>query len=445
MSSRVGLPIWQRLTITCVTVALIAVAIVAALSAALAERYIDVLVHQRQDDLTHSLLTAAKSTYATGKPGWFDADLRPALNLAAQSGTDVAVLDNRGDVVASTFADPAGAPGTQHQPIVQGSRTIGTLYIRFNGHGLVQSADDLRRSLLYAELFSAAIAALVAVAAAVVVSRRVSTPVHQLTAAAGAMSRGNRGVRLGEMPGAPSDLQELATTFDGMADTLARQEQLRRDLVADVAHELRTPVAVLQANCEALLDGVVAHTPEQTASLHEETVRLASMVEDLQALASAEAAALQLSHTRCDLGEIVGAATNAMSLHAQAVDVTLTRELEPVPIDGDCVRIHQVTTNLLSNALKFTPPGGSVHVRVCVQGDQGLLVVSDTGIGIAPEDLPHVRSRFWRSPAHTSTPGTGIGLAIVSELVAAHGGTLDIASHPGAGTRVTVSLPLPEG
>ena len=137
------------------------------------------------------------------------------------------------------------------------------------------------------------------------------------------MSSGNRQARVGPVPGAPAELRDLAVTFDQMADTLGAQEQLRRNLVADVAHELRTPVAVLQANTEALLDGIVPHTPEQTAALHEEVLRLGRMVDDLQTLAAAEAAALQLSLKPCDLAVIAAAAADDWEASFAAAGVAL--------------------------------------------------------------------------------------------------------------------------
>jgi two-component system, OmpR family, sensor histidine kinase BaeS len=439
-------PIWLRLTLTYVGVALLAVLILAAITAVFSERYVNVLVNERRDDLTRSLLVDAASTYNTGQPGWSDVDLRPALDLAARSGTDVAVVDNDGAVVAATFTDPRHAPDTQHEPILVRGQQVGALYVKFNGRGLVESADNLRRSLLHADVAAAGVAAVLALIAAAIVARRLSAPVRSLTAAAGAMSRGNRQVRVGELVRAPAELNELATTFDRMAATLSREEQLRRDLVADVAHELRTPVAVLQANCEALLDGLVPHTPAQTASLHEEVLRLAGMVDDLQTLASAEAAALHLVRESCDLATVAEMATDAMQVKANAAGVHLTRDFTPSVIEGDPTRLHQIVTNLLSNAVKFTPAGGTVHVNVTRNTKTARLVVADTGKGIAADQLPHVFERFWRGQQATeateATEGTGIGLSIVAELVAAHDGDVSVDSHPGEGTTVTVTFPL---
>ena len=241
-----------------------------------------------------------------------------------------------------------------------GGQRIGTLMIRFTGQGLAASANNLRASLVRAVIGAAGLAAMLALLMAVLVSRRITRPVIRLIESARAMGRGDRRARVGEVAGAPAELRELAVAFDQMADDLTAQEQLRRDLVANVAHELRTPVAVLQANTEALLDGVLAHTPEQTASLHEEAVRLGRMVEDLQTMAAAEAAALQLTRRTCDLAQVAAAAAEDWAASFTAAGVSFTRHLEPAPVLADPGRLHQVITNLLSNALKFTPSGGQV-------------------------------------------------------------------------------------
>lgn len=442
---RTSRPLWLRLSLTYVMVALLAVLILAGITAIATEKYINVLVNERRGDLTQALIVDAASTYNTGQPGWSDADLKPALDLAARSGTDVGVIAGDGTVVATTFADPRHASGTQQHPITVDGQRVGTLSIRFNGRGLVASADKLRRSLLRADAWSAGVAALLALGAAVVVARRLSAPVRSLTAAAGERSRGNRNVRVGALPGAPSEIGELAASFDQMAETIAGEERLRRDLVADVAHELRTPVAILQANCEALLDGVVAHTPDQTLSLHEEVVRLARMVDDLQTLASADAAALHLVREPCDLDAIAATAIAAIDSTAAAAGVRVDSVLAPAVVDGDPVRVHQIVTNLLSNAVKFTPPGGTIRVDVEASELGAVLTVSDTGAGIRPEDLPSVFDRFWRGHTTTTTSGTGIGLSIVRDLVAAHHGTVAAESVPGHGTRMTVRFPPSQG
>jgi two-component system sensor histidine kinase BaeS len=431
-----------RLALAFVAVAVLAVALVAVLAVVFTDKDIAALVAQRREDLTSSLATDAVSTYNTGRPGWYDVDLSPALELAGSDGAQAAVLDDRGTLVASTLTSPPSAAGVVRRPLELDGKRIGTLLVRFTGQGLTASANNLRASLGRAVIGSAGLAAVVALGVAVLVSRRITRPVLRLIESARAMGRGDRRARVGDVPGAPAELRELAVTFDQMADTLTAQEQLRRDLVADVAHELRTPVAVLQANTEALLDGVLAHTPEQTASLHEEVLRLGRMVEDLQTLAAAEAAALQLTLRPCDLARVAAAAAEDWDASFAAAGVSFGRQLKTAPVLADPGRLHQVITNLLSNALKFTPPGGRVQMSVSASGGQARLEVTDTGSGIGPEDQAHVFDRLWRGAQATQTAGSGIGLAVAAELARAHQGTIEVASEPGSGSRFTVTLPL---
>ena len=442
MSGRGQGPIGLRLALAFIAVAVLAVALVAGLAVVFSERDISVLLQQRRDDLTHTLSVNAVSTYNTGRPGWSDVDLKPALELAASSGTAVAILDLRGNAVASNLADPEQASGVERHPLILNGRRIGTLVVKFSGRGLEASADNLRASLARAVIGAAGLAVVLALLIALLVSRRITRPVTQLIESARAMSRGNRTTRVGPVPGAPAELRDLAVTFDLMADSLGAQEQLRRNLVADVAHELRTPVAVLQANTEALLDGIVPHTPEQTAVLHEQVLRLGRMVNDLQTLAAAEAAALQLSLQPCDLALIARAAADDWEASFSAAGVSFEPRLESAPVDADPGRLHQVITNLLSNALKFTPPGGRVQMILTRASGHARLEVADTGPGIPPEDQPHVFERFWRAAQAGKTPGSGIGLAVAAELARAQQGIIEVTSETGHGTRFTLILPL---
>jgi two-component system, OmpR family, sensor histidine kinase BaeS len=271
-------------------------------------------------------------------------------------------------------------------------------------------------------------------------SRRITRPVVRLIEAARAVGGGDRAARVGSVR-APTELADLAQTFDQMADALARQEQLHRYLVADVAHELRTPVAVLQAGHEALLDGVVQPTATQLASLRDEVLRLARMVDDLQALAAAEAAALQLTLKPGDLAQMAAEAADSLAGRFEASQIALDRELAPAPVRADSRWMHQVVTNLLGNSAKFTPAGGRVTLSTGLDGDRATLSVADTGVGITADELPHIFQRFWRGTNPTGATGSGIGLSVVAELVRAHDGDLRVHSEPGQGTVIVVSLP----
>jgi two-component system, OmpR family, sensor histidine kinase BaeS len=438
-------PVGLRLALAFVAVAVLAVALVAVLAVLFTDKDIAVLVQQRRDDLISSLAADAVSTYSTGQPGWADVYLSPALQLAASDGAQASILDGRGKLVASTLATSGGTTGLDRRPLILDGRRIGTLLVRFTGRGVGASANHLRVSLIRAVIGAAGLAAVLALLVALAVSRRITRPVIRLIESARAMGGGDRQARVGEVPGAPAELRELAVTFDQMADTLAAQEQLRRDLAADIAHELRTPVAVLQANTEALLDGVLAHTPEQTASLHEEVLRLGRMVEDLQTLAAAEADALQLSLRPCDLAQIAAAAAEDWEASFAAARISFQHELEPAPVLADPGRLHQVIANLLSNALKFTPAGGRIEMLLSQADGQARLEVRDTGRGISPQDQPHVFDRLWRGAQATPITGSGIGLAVAAELTRAHQGTIGLTSEPGVGSQFTLILPLAPG
>ena len=192
----------------------------------------------------------------------------------------------------------------------------------------------------------------------------------RLIGVARATGSGDRTARAGDVRG-PGELRDLAIAFDQMADSLARQETVRRNLVADVAHELRTPIAVLQAGHEAMLDGVAEPTPAQLTSLRDEVLRLARMVDELQRLASAEAAALQLTLVPCDLAAIAAAAVDSLAATFEAADISVERRLAEVQILADPRRLHEVLVNLLTNAVKFTPSGGRVTVETGPDGKPG--------------------------------------------------------------------------
>jgi signal transduction histidine kinase len=230
-----------RLALAFIAGAVLAVALVAVLAVLLTDRDISVLVQQRQDDWTNALAAEAVSTYNSGTPGWADADLAPALELAGSVGAQAAVLDARGQMVASTLAAPGSPSGLIRRQLTSDGQRIGTLLVRFTGQGLAASANNLRAHAARAVIGAAGLAAVLALLAAVLVSRRITRPVTRLIESVGAMGRGDRRARVGQLAGAPAELQELAVAFDQMADTLTAQEQLTRNLVADLAHELRTP------------------------------------------------------------------------------------------------------------------------------------------------------------------------------------------------------------
>lgn len=259
----------------------------------------------------------------------------------------------------------------------------------------------------------ASLVAVLAVAGSLLLSRRVLRPIRALTTASHRLAQGDLTKRVEET--GRDELALLARSFNRMADSLQHGEERQRRLVADVAHELRTPLANLRGFLEALQDGVVTPSPELFASLHEEAVLQQRIVDDLQELALAEAGTLVYHRSRVDLGELVETCRTAHQAVADAAGVRLVTSIaEPIPLSADPDRLRQMLGNLVSNALRATTTGGEVSLSVARDGARGVVMVADTGAGIAPEHLPHIFDRFWRAdPARGRTTG-GSGLGCVS-------------------------------
>jgi two-component system sensor histidine kinase BaeS len=428
----------MRLSLAFVSVALSAVALLTILTAVLAATDVDQLSRTQRTRLTQAV-GAVVSASRSEAGGWSRADLMQATDLTSKIGAQVRISDQSGRTVLVTPGFTRRNGPTDRAPVMVGKQRVGMVSVRFQA-GIGRADQRLRSGFWRAIAGAAGLAAVLALLVAVAMSRRITRPVVRLIEAADAVGGGDATARVGSVRG-PVELVDLARTFDKMADELAGQEQLRRALVADVAHELRTPVAVLQAGHEALLDGVVPATPAQLASLRDEVMRLARMVDDLQGLAAAEAAALQLTLRPADLAEIAAAACASLAGHFESSQLTLDTRLDPAPVRADSRWMYQVITNLLGNAVKFTPAGGRVTVSTGTDGDRARLTVADTGVGIEPDQLPHVFERFWRGTNPMRAAGSGIGLAIVAELVRGHDGEIDVTSTPGEGTVFAVALP----
>jgi len=436
-----GSTLGLRLALAFLSVALAAVALLAGLTAALAAADVAALTSQQRTDLTSAIAAAAAAAW-DHTDSWASADLSPVLDLATRTGAEAQIRDQAGHVVTSSpgFAAQSAAPQQTAAVLVNGSR-VGEAVVRFINSGLASADHALQSDLLRAIFGAAGLAAVLALLTGLVMARRITRPVERIIAVTRAMGRGDHAARVGEVA-APGELRELATAFDQMADMRDRQDQLRRDLVADVAHELRTPIAVLQAGHEALLDGITEPTPDQLASLRDEVLRLARMVGDLQTLAAADAAALHLTRRPCDLAGIAGAAADSLAGQFEAAGILLERRLTAVGIDADPRWLHQVVTNLLTNALKFTPAGGRVTIAAGPSGArEAVLTVTDTGTGIPADELPRIFDRFWRGRQAAQVSGSGIGLAVAAELARAHDGQLAARSQPGQGTVLSLTLP----
>jgi len=443
-----------RLLLAFVGVAAVAIGAFAGLTLWASSGSVSDLVHRQQQTTIRDTAQVLADAYTTAG-SWTGADLRAARVLAVSGDALLEVEDAQGTVVlqagrgmgagAGHGMGPQSALGAAfgsatEVPVVAGGVRVGTASFRFPVSSLPPAERELRDALTRTTLWGIAAAVAVALLVGIAAVNGITRPLRRLTGAVRRLGAGERGARANLR--APGELGELAAAVDRMAANLEREDELRRALTADVAHELRTPVTILAGQCEALLDGVAEPTPAQISSLHEEVLRLGRLIEDLEALAAAEAAGLRLQRAPVDVGEVVGHEARVLLPQFAAAEVALeTRLSGAAVVDGDRERLRQVTRNLLANALKFTPAGGRVEAEVAVHDGTVGLTVSDSGPGIPADELEHVFERFWRGRGVGGTAGSGVGLAVVEELVHAHGGSVSAASRPGRGATFAVELP----
>lgn len=366
---------------------------------------------------------------------WATVDLNPAIAAAEAVEARLRVVDAVGSVVGGTQHGGMGmGRGGTEAPVTVDGLLVGSIRLAFG-----QSAADRGRQVAWAWIIGAAIAAVaLALVAGWIMSRRVSRPIQQLTRAAQAFASGDRTIDVDT--NAVGEIGELAHAFDAAANAIAQEERARRNLSADVAHELRTPLAALLAGLEEARDGLVTADTAALTRLHDQAIRLGRIVDDLSALSMAEAPTALTRRELIDLSEVVRSAVDVHGAGVQAAGIAVVTDIEDdLRIQADGERIDQILANLLANAARYCRSGDSVTIRVHGAGQACVIEVADSGPGIPPASLPHVFDRFWRGP--TAIPGSGIGLAVVKALVEAHGGSVAVASDGAHGTTFRIVLP----
>ena len=289
---------------------------------------------------------------------------------------------------------------------------------------------------------------ILAVVLAVRTFRRVANPLAAIMNAADAVAEGDLSVRVPEFSGR-NEFTRLAHSFNNMTEELERADQQRRNLTADVAHELRTPLHIIQGNLEGVLDGVYEPTPEHIEATLDETRLLARLVEDLHTLSLADAGQLPLKMEPVNVADLLADVATSFSGQAEAQGVNLEVETAVLPpnthIRGDAGRLDQVLSNLVVNGLRHTPADGRITLNAKLVNDGVQIQVTDSGEGIPEADLPFVFERFWRGDrarTHSGGAGGGLGLAIVKQIVVAHNGRIAVTSIPHEATTFTLTLPV---
>jgi two-component system, OmpR family, sensor histidine kinase BaeS len=375
---------------------------------------------------------------------WSQQSIETMHHLAQIDFLAVKVYDSNGDLVFEHPASASPEPGAAASaPVMVGDEQIGSVTVsRDDGRLFTAEEIHLRSDLVRTNLLAGAASLVVALAVALYLAFTLSRPLRRIRAGAEAMGAGDLEARV--PVSGDAEISAVAEALNGLAETLQQEEELRKESVADLAHELRTPVMGLLARVEAAQDGVLDDEAANLSAMHDEALRLARLLDDLSSLADAQRPGLLMGVEPVDVAEVAQAQVVAFADAFAEKGISLAGEFDPAVVQSEPRRLEQIVVNLLSNALRYTDPGGSVRVSVRARDGEAVLAVRDTGIGMSEEDLPHVFTRFWRGEKSRSraTGGAGIGLSIVKELVRAHDGHVQVESAPGEGSTFIVTLPL---
>jgi signal transduction histidine kinase len=404
----------------------------------------------RKDLQLSALHTAAAAAdlYARDR-GFSRRSVAELARLEDIQGHTLVVRDAAGHALAGSSEQHAQERALA--PILVGGRRVGMVSLAHLGGGYLRLRETTSTGGLTRELHTqlrgrniviGLIATLIGLAVAVVLAIVLSRPVQRLTDAAERIGAGDLDAPI-DVRHASAELQQLGSTLERVCETLKLQEDIRRETLSDLAHELRTPMAGLRGRIEAVQDGLLPDVPAALAAMHGDVLRLGRLMTDFERLAEAQQPGLMLDKHRVDLAELATSRAGAFQEAFRSRGIGFLVDAEPVPVLGDAERLGQVIDNLLSNALRYTDDGGRVILRVLEDRGEAMIEVADTGIGIAEADLPRIFDRFWRGDKSRSraTGGSGLGLALVHELVRAHDGRVEVESIPERGSRFRIHLP----
>jgi signal transduction histidine kinase len=380
-------------------------------------------------------------------------DVQPLVQDTARvSGTRIILVAVNGTVVGDSKRELLGRNYTDSSEspleLTWNSELVGKAYIISDPAAEPYVAPFLRlsTSIDRSLLLGGSVAIAIALLLTFILSRRITSPIGALARAARRLGRGDLSQRV-ELRG-EGEVGALAQAFNSMAADLEQAEQLRRNMVADVAHELRTPLSNIQGYLEAIRDGVMQPDAATIHSLNEEAALLSGLVNELQELTLADAGELKLVYQEEDIADLVKQAVTPWQPQLAAKQISLSLNLPDKlpPVNIDWQRVNQVLHNLLENAVAYTHKGGTINVNAVAQGDWVEVSVSDTGEGIPAEDLPYIFDRFYRvdKSRARATGGSGLGLTIAKRLVEAHGGKIKVQSKLGKGSRFSFTLPVVE-
>jgi two-component system sensor histidine kinase BaeS len=421
-----------------ILLALSVIAVFATVTLLLIDYDLNAAAHRQLNSNIAAITLALQKAYNEDH-SWTSADLAPTVALAQAYGVslDMRALSN---TILTVTARAAEGP-TAAFDVVSGGNVVAHVKLRQPTSGLSPAQAGLRHTITKSVMVTTLVAVLLALAGAALLARRLSRPLHKLEAAVRRFGQGDKPAPLQTARG-PREVRDLMTAFDTMAADLQLEERLRRELTANVAHELRTPLSILQAQTTALADRIIEWSPDLARSFEEEVARLSRLVEDLGILAAAQSASLTIERVPVRLDHLVRDAVERLQHRFHQRRISLQLDLSPATILGDADRVEQIIANLLGNAARYVQPAGVVRVIVA-DDKKPKLVVSDNGPGIPESERAQIFERFARGSTAAGVAGSGIGLAVVQELVSAHGGTVELQASPEGGSEFTVTFPLP--
>jgi two-component system, OmpR family, sensor histidine kinase BaeS len=453
-----------KLVLSYVMVALVCVSLISALSNVFFEKHFKEYIIENQERKNKEIVSLVSQQYLdNGK--WNDNMIEKIGINALEQGMIVKVTDNTGKVIwdakvhnnglcqqmiehmshnmMSRYPNWKGAYVENPYSITSDFKGVGKVEIGYYGPYYFTDHDlafinALNRVLIWVGVFSLVFAFLIGV----LMARRLSNPITKVTGAARMIANGYFGGRVTETS-STKEISQLTGTINNLAETLEKQEILRKRLTGDVAHELRTPLATLQSHMEAMIDGIWKPDTERLKSCHEEIMRISRMVGDLEKLAKYESENLVLNKTEFDVSELISHIVKNFETDFVNKNITLNFSAVKEIIFADKDKISQVIVNLISNALKYTRETGSVEIEVLNEENTSKIGIRDTGSGISAEDLPLIFERFYRADRSRNrlTGGSGIGLTITKAIVEAHKGKIEVKSEVNKGTEFTVVLP----
>lgn len=453
-----------KLTIAYISIALLCVVLISIFSNLFLERQFRSYVKSNQE--RKNLEIVALITHQYEMQNGFNTEAVGNIGInALDNGLIVKVMDEQGNIVwdalsynngacesmmadihsnmMSRYPNWKGQYFTMEYPVMSNSHRVGTVYISYYGPFYFMDQDlNFINSLNIVFVAVGIFALLLSIALGNQIAKRISKPINNVIATANNISRGSYENKTEEH----SNIKEISTltgTINNLADILKLQEQLRKKLTSDVAHELRTPLATLQSHLEAMIDGIWEADTARLKSCHDEIIRITKLVGDLERLARYEGENLVLNKSSFDVIELIKSL--AMNFEKDALNKGLEIKISasPIILYGDKDKISQVVINLLSNAIKYSEQGDMIAVNAAYERNEIVIAIKDTGIGIDEEHLSKIFERFYRVDTSRSrlTGGSGIGLAITKAIVEAHGGTIEVNSKVGEGTEFVIRLP----